>query len=50
MFLHKGIYSPPSFRKKIGVLHCKKFSKHPLFITFSQFLKVGEICNISGKW
>ena len=41
----------PSFilGKKIGVLHCKSFSKHPLFTTFSLFLKVSEVCNISNK-
>ena len=35
--------------EKNGALHCKLFSKHPLFTTFSLFLKVSEVCNISSK-
>ena len=35
--------------KKIGTLHRKSFSKHPLFTTFLLFLKVSEVCNISSK-
>ena len=39
----------PSFiLKKIGTLHHKGFSKH-LFTTFSLFLAVTEVCNISNK-
>ena len=42
----------PSFiskKKKISALYRKRFSKHPLFTTFSIFLKVSEVCNISSK-
>ena len=49
IFLHKRLYIPPSFRKKIGAPHHTSFSKHPLFTTFSLFLKVIEVCNISSK-
>ena len=42
IFLHKTLYIPPSFQKNIGALHRKSFSKHPLFTTFSSFLKVSE--------
>ena len=37
------------FEKKIGALHRKRFTEHPLFTTFSLFLKVSDICNISSK-
>ena len=37
------------FEKKIGALHRKSFSKHPLFTTFSLFLKMSDVCNISSK-
>ena len=41
----------PSFiPKKIGTLHRKLFLKHPLFTTFSLFLKVPQVCNISNKY
>ena len=49
IFLHETLYIPPSFRKTIGALHRKSFSKHPLFTTFSLLLKVSEVCNISSK-
>ena len=42
IFLHKKIYIPPPFRKKIGALHRNQISKHTLFTTFSSFLKVSE--------
>ena len=41
---------PPSFRKKLGVLHRKPFSKHPLFSTFSLILTLSEVCNIWNKY
>ena len=34
---------------KNGALHRKCFSKQSFFSTFSLFLKVGEVCNISNK-
>ena len=34
----------PSFQKKIGALRRIRFQKHPLFTTFSLFLKVNEVC------
>ena len=40
MFLHKGLYIPPSFREEIGAFHCKAFSEA------STFLTVGNLCNI----
>ena len=48
MFLHKALHIPPLFRKKIGALHPKPYSKHPIFTTFSVFLKLSEfvICVI----
>ena len=46
--LAKHQYFYPPFRKKIGTLHHKSFSKHPLFTTFSLFLKVSEVCTISS--
>ena len=36
------------FTKKISSF-CKRFSKDSLFTTFSLFLKVSEVCNISNK-
>ena len=48
-FTQETLY--PSFvSKKIGALHCKSFSKHPLFTLFSLFLTVSEVCNISNKY
>ena len=41
---------PPSLRKKVGNLHSKRSPKHPLFTTFSLFLTVNEVCNISNKY
>ena len=41
----------PSFiSKKNGPLHRKRFPKHLLFTTFSLFLTVSEVCNISNKY
>ena len=37
------------FQKNGGTLHRKRFSKHPLFTTFSLFLTVIEVCNILNK-
>ena len=37
------------FGKKIGSLHYKRFLRHALFTTFSLFLKVSEVGNISNK-
>ena len=50
IFLHKTLYIPPSFRKKIDTLHLKSFLKHSLFTTISLFSVVSEICNISNKY
>ena len=36
--------------KKIGAMHHKRFSKHPLFTKFSLFLIVSDVCNISNKY
>ena len=49
IILHKRLYIPPLFREKPGVLYRKRFLKHPLFTTFSLFLKVSEVCNTSNK-
>ena len=49
LLLHKRLYIPLSFWEKIGALHRKRFTEHPLFTTFSLFLKVSDICNISSK-
>ena len=49
-FYTRDFISLLHFGKKIGALHRKRFSKHPLFTTFSIFLKVSEVCNISSKW
>ena len=50
IFAKETLY--PSFisKKKIGVLHRKRFSKHSLLSTFSLFLMVSEVCNISNKY
>ena len=40
---------PSIIWKKIDALHRKRFSKHPLFTTFSLFWKVSGVCNISNK-
>ena len=37
-----GTFYPSFIFKKIGALHRKHFSKHPLFTTFSLFLTVNE--------
>ena len=37
------------FLEKIVLSFRKRFSKHLLFTTFSLFLKVSEVCNISKK-
>ena len=47
-FTQEALY-PSSISKKNGALHHKCFLKHPLFTTFSLFLKVSEVCNISSK-
>ena len=45
------IHDPPSFRKKIGALHSKRFSKHPVFTTFPfTFKRVSQACNILNKY
>ena len=49
-YCHRRDYIHPSFRKNIGALHRKHFSKHPLFTTFSIFSTVGEVCNIQNKY
>ena len=36
--------------RKVGTLHHKRFSKHPLFTVFSRFWTVSEACNISNKY
>ena len=43
MLLNKGIYIPPSFQKNVGGLHRKRFSKDPLFTTFSLSLTLNEV-------
>ena len=53
ILLHKKLFILPSFqkkKKKIGALHPKTFSKHTLFTTFSLFLTVNEVYNISNKY
>ena len=48
VFTQETLYS--SFiSKKIGALHRKRFSKHPLFTTFSLILTESEVCVISNK-
>ena len=47
-FTQEALY-PSSISKKNGALHHKCFLKHPLFTTFSLFLKVSEVCNVSSK-
>ena len=49
-FYTRDFISLLHFGKKIGALHRKRFSKHPLFTTFSIFLKVSEVCIISSKY
>ena len=49
IFLHERLYISTSSRKKLCALHCKSFSKQPLFTSFSLILKVREVCNISSK-
>ena len=49
IFLHKWLYIPLLLWEKIGTVHRKRFTEHPLFTTFSLFLKVSDICNISSK-
>ena len=48
MCLQKRFYIRSSFRKRIGSLHHKRFSKHPLFSTFSLFLTMNMVRNISN--
>ena len=48
-FYTRDFISLLHFGKKIGALHRKDFSKHPLFTTFSLFLKANEVWNISNK-
>ena len=48
-FYKRDFISLRHFEKKIGALHRKSFSKHPLFTTFSLFLKMSDVCNISSK-
>ena len=36
--------------KKIGAFHPEGFLKHPLFITFSLFFILSEVCNVSSKY
>ena len=48
-FYTRDFISLRHFEKKIGALHRKRFSKHPLFTTFSLFLKMSDVCNISSK-
>ena len=43
------LYFFPLFRKQIGALHRSSFSKHPLFTTFSLFLKMSEVCTIRKR-
>ena len=53
ILLHKKLFIIPSLKKKkkkIGALHPKTFSKHTLFTTFSLFLTVNEVYNISNKY
>ena len=49
-YFYKRFYIPLSFRNKVGALNRKSFSKHPFFTTFSLFLTVNEVCNISNKY
>ena len=49
-FCKRDVISLLHFEKKIGVLHRKRFSKHSLLSTFSIFLIVSEVCNISKKY
>ena len=48
-FYTRDFIYPSFISEKIGALHRRGFSKHPLFTTFSLFLKVSEVCNISNK-
>ena len=49
-FCKRDVISLLHFEKKNGVLHRKRFSKHSLLSTFSLFLMVSEVCNISNKY
>ena len=50
IFLHKRLYTPLWFRKRIETLYRKGLPKHTSFITFSLFLIVSEVFNISNKY
>ena len=50
IFLHKRLYTPLWFRKRIETLYRKGLPKHAPFITFSLFLIVSEVFNISNKY
>ena len=48
-FYTRDFISLYNFGKKLEALHRKTFSEHPLFSTFSLFLKVDEVCNVSSN-
>ena len=50
IFTQESLYPSIIWKKKIGALHRKHFSKPPLFTMFLLFLKVSEACNISSKY
>ena len=52
IFIQDTLYFLPSFQKnrKNGALHGKGLSKYALFITFSLFLAISGMCNISNKY
>ena len=49
-FCTRNFTSILHFEKNIGALHRKYFSENRLFTSFSPFLTVREVCNISNKY
>ena len=50
-FYTRGFLLLFHFQNKLALsLHPKSFRKHALFTTFSQFLKVSEVCDISSRY
>ena len=49
IFTQDTLY-PSLISKKIGALHRKHFTKHPLFTPFLLFLTVRQVCNIPCKY
>ena len=48
-FYTRDLISSTHFERKLALSIANAFLKHPLFTTFSLFLKGSEVCNISNK-